>query len=183
MSIKPTPNLSFFNTIQNNSNTLIKSKSQSYSISLPIININKEIVYSGAVFLRNIGSKIAEIFSTTIEHLKQLNIEEAAKCLVDSKYMLEGVINAHLDFLKVIDLYGIDDSIFDFVKQFSSINRSRMLFFTLMLISDINETLDKLKNKEINFGDLYAIRESLMFYRPVNLTDDRFVDDIIQLNN
>jgi hypothetical protein len=169
------------NSFTFNLGTLVKSKTSSYSISLPIINLNKEVIYSNSVFLRNICSRIGEAFLNTIEVLKQNSPDDAFKYLQEAKYLLESVINNHLDFLRVIDLYNTDDSIIDLVRQFSSINRSKMLFFTLMLITDINETIEKLKNKEINLCDLYAIKHSLMFYRPVNLSDERFLEDTITI--
>jgi hypothetical protein len=182
MHLKPTfTGLSFFNTSSQALSTLVKSKSQSYNISLPIISLNKDILFSKSVFLRNVCSRIAEAFVSTIEYLKIQSTDEAVRCLQETKYMLETVINNHLDFLSVIDLYNTDDSIVDFVRQFSSVNRSRMLFFTLMLITDINESLDKMKNKDVNLCDLLAIQQSLMFYRPVNLADERFLDDTINL--
>jgi hypothetical protein len=184
MSLKPVNSMLSFNNLntssfQSASPGLIRSKTQGYSISLPIIFIPKDVIHSNSVFLRHACSKIAEAFVSTIESVKQFNIEESIKVLLEAKYMLETIISNHLDFIRFIDLYNTDDSIIDFVRHYSTVNRGKMLYFTLMLISDINDTLEKLKAKDVSLCDLYAIKDSLMFYRPVNLTDDRFLDDII----
>jgi hypothetical protein len=175
MTLKPYTNFSLFNNTT--ITTLIISKTQPYSISLPIISVNREILYSHSVFLRNIGSRIGETFAAIIEQ----SPDDAMKCLQEAKFMLENVINSHLDFLKAINLYNSDDTIVDFVHQISSVTQKKMLIFTIMLIKDINESLEKFKNKEVNLCDLHAIKQSLMFYRPVNLADERFLEDIIDL--
>ena len=62
-------------------------------------------------------------------------------------------------------------------------NISRILNFCILILNDINYLTEKLSNKEFNYlSDYFVSVNSLKFYRPIQLVDDRFLDDLIDLN-
>jgi len=62
-------------------------------------------------------------------------------------------------------------------------NIYRSLNFCILILNDINYLTEKLSNKDFNYlSDYYISVNSLKFYRPIQLIDDRFLDDLIDIN-
>ena len=62
-------------------------------------------------------------------------------------------------------------------------NILKILNFCILILNDINYLIEKLSSKNYNYlSDFFIIVNSLKFYRPVQLNDDRFLDDLIDLN-
>ncbi len=74
-----------------------------------------------------------------------------------------------------------DDSTFELIKNTNnSLNVTKIISFCKMISFDINNLIEIVKNKNLNLiNEFFTIKQSLMFYRPVQLQDERFLDDII----
>lgn len=74
-----------------------------------------------------------------------------------------------------------DDSLNEIMKNMNNPNLSKIVSFCMLILKDINNLIEKVKTKNLNFiTDFYTIKQSLMFYRPVHLSDDRFLDDLLE---
>ena len=74
-----------------------------------------------------------------------------------------------------------DDSLYELVKNINSSNISKIFNFCFLILNDINSLIEKIKNRNFNcISELFTIKQSLMFYRPVHLSDERFLDDVIE---
>ncbi len=86
----------------------------------------------------------------------------------------------HSFFINPISNYACDDSLNDFMKNSNSMNISKIFNFCFLILQDINYLIDIVKNRQINLVcDFFTTNQSLIFYRPVNLSDDRFLEDMI----
>jgi hypothetical protein len=195
IGIKNSNEYSFINGLNNNGmnlgNNMIKRKTQGYSISIPIIPYYKEITYSNATYIKYLCAKTAEYLATGIEFLKCGKDDECLHILFEAKQFYENLrsmtplfkfvdnsFNYNLSESKFIN----DDSIVEILKNMKSVNHYKMFHFSMMILMDLNELIEKTKNKNISISEFYIIMQSLAFIRPVSLQDDRFVDDIIDLN-
>jgi len=74
-----------------------------------------------------------------------------------------------------------DDSIYDLIKNINSSNISKIFNFCQLILLDINNLIEMIKCRNFNLiTEFFTIKQSLMFYRPVHLSDERFLDDIIE---
>jgi hypothetical protein len=178
------------NTMSNNNN-IIKRKTQGYTISLPIIPYYKDITYSNSTYIKYQCAKVAEYMSASLECFKSGRDEDCLRILLEAKHFYEG-IRTITPLFKYVDTsfthYNLteskfinDDSIVEILKNMKSVNHNKMFHFSMMILMDINELIEKVRNKTIVISEFYIIMHSLAFIRPVNIQDDRFVDDIIDL--
>ena len=69
------------------------------------------------------------------------------------------------------------------LKTYGSENISKILNFCILILNDINYLSEKVASKTNNYMTDYFISvDSLRFHRPTQLNDERFLDDIIDLN-
>jgi hypothetical protein len=74
-----------------------------------------------------------------------------------------------------------DETLIDLLKNINSCNISKVFNFCYLILSDINNLTEIVKMKRLNLiSEFYTIKQSLMFYRPVHLADERFLDDLIE---
>jgi hypothetical protein len=192
IGIKNSNEYSFIgNNAPNLGNNIIKRKTQGYSISIPIIPYHKEIIHSNATYIKYLCAKTAEYLIAAIEFLKCGREDECIRILSEAKQYYENMRNLTPLFKFVDNSFHFnhseskfinDDSIAEILKSMKSVNHYKMFHFSMMILMDLNELTEKVRNKNISISEFYIIMQSLAFIRPVNLQDDRFVDDIIDLN-
>lgn len=74
-----------------------------------------------------------------------------------------------------------DETLIDLLKNINCCNISKVFNFCYLILSDINNLIEIVKMKRLNLiSEFYTIKQSLMFYRPVHLADERFLDDLIE---
>ncbi len=74
-----------------------------------------------------------------------------------------------------------DETITDLVRNINSSKISKIFNFCFLILSDINYLIEMIKNRNLNLiSEFFTIKQSLMFYRPVHLVDERFFDDVIE---
>ncbi len=194
MGIKNLTEYSMISGINSNiitsNNNLIKRKTQGYSISIPIIPYYKEISYSNSTYIKYLCAKTADYISNALEFLKSGKYEDCLSILTEAKQFYENIRNMTPLFRNVDNSFHYnlseskflnDDSIVEILKNMKSANHYKMFHFSMMILMDLNELIEKVRNRNITISEFYVLMQSLAFLRPVNLEDDRFVDDIIDL--
>ncbi len=171
---------------------MIKKKSNSCSISIPIIPHCKEVIYSNSTYIKYLSSKTAEKLNLCVEFLKEGKEDECYMNLIEARQFYESVrsctplfkffenTNYNLDFSE--SKFLSDNSIMEILKNMKSANQYKMFHFSMMILMDLNELIERVKSKNYTITEFYIIIQSLAYFRPVNLVDDRFIDDIIDLN-
>ncbi len=78
---------------------------------------------------------------------------------------------------------SVDDSISDIVKNLNSSNISKIFNFCFLILTDINYLIEMVSSRKFNLvPEFFTIKQSLMFYRPVHLSDERFLEDVVDFN-
>ncbi len=78
---------------------------------------------------------------------------------------------------------SVDDSINDIVRNLNSSNISKIFSFCFLILTDINNLIEMVSSRNLSLiTEFFTIKQSLMFFRPVHLSDERFLEDVVDIN-
>ncbi len=126
----------------------------------------------------------SELNNSTSINLNMNNVH-----FLNSKMSINNIsnLNNHTTNMNISSLtnnnmsHSIDDSLSDMLKNINSLTISKIFNFCLLILLDINHLIEVMKTKNMNLlSEFFTIKQSLMFFRPVHLADERFMDDVIE---
>ena len=152
------------------SSSLIRNRTNFYSISVPIITAKKEVCISNAMFLRNIAAKTICDINDAVNLMKETKFEDAFGILGETKMNFDLMIKNNTSLFNFLQNNSIECDV--------SSNVSKILSYVMMIFSDINTLSEAARMRNLNaICFVLSIAEALSFYRSVVLDDDRFIDD------
>ena len=184
-----------------NNENIFKQRTDFYRLNIPIIPLRKKINMSYSVILRNIISKTAQRITKSIDYFKKFCYDNATSNINEAKNNFEKNLKNNADLIiKIqnfldkknivqnlnmninnINMSFLDSSSFELNNSFSAEkNKNLIKIGNLIKVveNDLNMCLDIIKNKNLRLiCQLFAIQQSLSFYRVVIFDDNRFLED------
>ena len=168
----------------NNNNDFLKEKklilnrTNYFSFNIPILNNNNDnyckfkiVNYNQTVLLRNFIAITAEKINFGLMNVKENNFNEALNNFKEAKNNFENSIKTKTNLFNYFQY--LNNSFYD-----NDYNLMKIFKFIMMINNDLNFIINILENKNItNICKIFAINESLNYYRSVVLNDERFIED------
>ena len=189
------------NQIGYSNQNIFKERTDFYRLNIPIIPKQKKINLSYSVILRNIISKTAQRISKSIDHFRKNEYDNALMTIYEAKDIFEKNLKTLPEFIKKVQMIldgknennsnnninfsMLDNLSFD-LNNSSMINNSneknknlkKIGYFIHAVENDLNICIEIIKNKNLKLiCQLFAVQQSLSFYRVVIFDDNRFLED------
>ena len=157
---------------------LILNRTNYFSFNIPILNNNNDnyckfkiVNYNQTVLLRNFIAITAEKINFGLMNVKENNFNDALNNFKEAKNNFENSIKTKTNLFNYFQY--LNNSFYD-----NDYNLMKIFKFIMMINNDLNFIINILENKNItNICKIFAINESLNYYRSVVLNDERFIED------